>query len=73
MEGNESSERHVMDGLVQGSKEVDTYTCNVVMINLSREIQTVSKGSELGSLTELDTSDFAPIQEARASKSGKSD
>ena len=48
---------------MQGSREVDSYTCNVVMINLSRETQAISWGSELGLIVEVDKSDFATIQE----------
>lgn len=50
-------ELHLMDGLVLGRKEEDIYRCNVVMINLGRE------GAEIGNISEVNESDFAPIQE----------
>ena len=56
-------ELHLMDGLVQGRKEEDIYRCNVVMINLGREIRTIPEGAEIGNISEVNESDFVPIQE----------
>ena len=63
IEGHESPELHVMDGLVQGSKGLDSFSCDVVILNLSREAQSIPKGLELGYLTDLDKADFSPIQD----------
>ena len=62
-DGDVGSELPVMDGLLQGKKDKESYICNMAMINLGRETQKNSKGTELGTLVNVTESDFAPIQE----------
>lgn len=63
VEGHEFSDFHVMDGLVQGCANLDTHTGNLVVLNMSREVVALPKGIELGTITEVDQTEFSPIQE----------
>ena len=53
-EGHNFPDFHVMDGLVQGSRNMDSYTCNAVILNLGREALSTPKGLESGTLTDVD-------------------
>ena len=70
-QGHNFPDIHVMDGLVQESKSMDGYTCNVVNLNFGREPLSIPKGMELGSLTDVDQTNFSPMKEVLQIHQGK--
>ena len=52
-----------MDGLVHGGADSEAHTCNLVVLNLGGEAVVLPKGIELGTLTEVNQSEFSPISE----------
>ena len=51
---------HLMDGLVDGR---NTNECPVILLNPSLDIVKIPRGTVVGSITHIDPSDFAPIEQ----------
>ena len=57
---NNSEIVHLMDGLVDGKNSNE---CPLILLNPSLDIVKVPRGSVVGSITPVDSSDFAPIEQ----------